>query len=98
MHKPHHLPQAFADLGLEVSILRALEVMQFSEPSPIQREIVPLVLAAKDVLGQARTGTGKTAAFGMPVLQMIDPEGRMQALILTPTRELAVQVLGEFRR
>jgi len=98
MHKPHHLPQAFAELGLEVPILRALEVMQFADPTPIQREMVPPVLEGKDVMGQARTGTGKTAAFGMPMLQMIDPANRLQALVLTPTRELAVQVLGEFRR
>jgi ATP-dependent RNA helicase DeaD len=98
MHKPHHLPPAFVELGLEVPILRALEVMKFTEPSPIQRELVPPVLSGRDVLGQARTGTGKTAAFGMPILQRIDPDDRLQAIVLTPTRELAVQVLGEFRR
>ncbi|MEK6643408.1 MAG: DEAD/DEAH box helicase [Planctomycetota bacterium] len=98
MNKPHNLPQAFADLGLEVPILRALEQMEFTEPSPIQKEIVPVVLSGRDILGQARTGTGKTAAFAMPTLQMIDPEGRLQCIVLTPTRELAVQVLGEFKR
>lgn len=98
MHRQHDLPQAFAELGLEVPILRALAAMGFKEPSPIQQELVPLVLSKRDVLGQARTGTGKTAAFGMPVLQMIDPAGRLQAMVLTPTRELAAQVVGEFRR
>ncbi len=98
MHRHHDLPAAFAEMGLEVPLLRALGQMQFSEPSPIQKELVPLVLSGKDVLGQARTGTGKTAAFGMPILQMIDVAGRLQALVLTPTRELAAQVVGEFRR
>lgn len=98
MHKSHNLPQAFADLGIEVPLLRALEQMEFKDPSPIQQELIPPVLAGRDVLGQARTGTGKTAAFALPTLQMIDPAGRLQAIILTPTRELAVQVLGEFKR
>lgn len=97
---PRHpeLPQSFADLGIEEPILRALAAIDYKEPSPIQIELVPLVLAGKDVLGQARTGTGKTAAFGMPILQLIEPEQRLQAVVLTPTRELAVQVLGEIRR
>jgi ATP-dependent RNA helicase DeaD len=98
MHRHPDLPEAFAKLGLEVPILRALAALEFVQPSPVQTELVPLVLAGKDVLGQARTGTGKTAAFGMPILQMVDPEGRLQALILTPTRELAAQVVGEIRR
>ncbi|RIK62028.1 MAG: ATP-dependent helicase [Planctomycetota bacterium] len=98
MHRHPDLPKAFAELGLEVPILRALVDMSYKEPSPIQREMVPQVLAGRDVLGQAKTGTGKTAAFGMPLLQMLDPNGRMQALVLTPTRELAAQVVGEFRR
>ncbi len=98
MHRHPDLPQAFADLGLEVPILRALAALDYREPTPIQRELVPLVLAGKDVLGQARTGTGKTAAFGMPALQLINPADRLQFLVLTPTRELAAQVVGEFRR
>ena len=72
--------------------------MGFTEPSSIQREIVPLVLSGRDVLGQARTGTGKTAAFGMPALQKVDPKGRLQTVVLSPTRELAAQIVGEFRR
>lgn len=98
MHRHPDLPKAFADLGLEVHILRGLVDMAYTEPSPIQREMVPHVLAGRDVLGQAKTGTGKTAAFGMPLLQLVQPEGRLQALVLTPTRELAAQVVGEFRR
>lgn len=98
MQRHVELPKAFAELGLEAPILRALADMDFKEPSPIQKEVVPLVLSGRDVLGQARTGTGKTATFGMPTLQMIDPSGRLQMMVLTPTRELAAQVVGEFRR
>jgi ATP-dependent RNA helicase DeaD len=98
MHRHPDLPKAFAELGLEVPALRAVSALGFKEPSPIQRELIPLILAGKDVIGQARTGTGKTAAFGLPTLQMIDPAGRTQMLVLAPTRELAVQVIGEFHR
>jgi ATP-dependent RNA helicase DeaD len=98
MHRHPELPKAFADLGLEVPLLRALAAMGFKDPSPIQTAMVPLLLEGRDVLGQARTGTGKTAAFGMPLLQRIDPAGHLQAIVLTPTRELAAQVVGEFRR
>jgi len=98
MHRHLDLPKAFAELGLEVPILRAAAALDYREPSPIQRELIPPVLAGRDVLGQARTGTGKTAAFGMPTLQMTDPNKRLQTIVLTPTRELAVQVVGELRR
>jgi ATP-dependent RNA helicase DeaD len=98
MQRQPRLPEKFSALGLEAPILRALADLEFTEPSPIQTELIPHVLAGRDVLGQARTGTGKTAAFGMPIIQMTDPNGRLQALILTPTRELAAQVVGEMRR
>lgn len=98
MHRHPELPQAFADLGIEIPILRALHAVGYKDPSPIQRELIPLVLSGRDVLGQARTGTGKTASFGLPILQKIDPSQPLQAVILTPTRELAVQVLGELKR
>jgi ATP-dependent RNA helicase DeaD len=98
MHRHPDFPQAFVKLGLEIPILRALVAMGYSEPTPIQRELIPPVLDGKDVLGQARTGTGKTAAFGMPALQMINPRDALQMLVLTPTRELAAQVVGEIRR
>lgn len=98
MHRHPDLPRAFAELGLDIPLLRGLVDVKYVDPSPIQREVVPQVLAGRDVLGQARTGTGKTAAFGMPILQLIDPQGQLQAMILTPTRELAAQVVGELRR
>jgi ATP-dependent RNA helicase DeaD len=98
MQKHPHLPQAFADLGVEVRFLKALAKMGFTEPSDIQRRLVPDALTSKDILGQARTGTGKTAAFGLPVLQQLDPAQRLQAICLVPTRELAVQVTAELKR
>lgn len=98
MHRRPQLPGAFEKLGIEPPILRALTAMGYEEPSPIQSELIPVILAGKDVLGQARTGTGKTAAFGMPILQQVDDAVRLQVVVLTPTRELAAQVLGEMRR
>ncbi len=98
MQRDSNLPKAFADLGLDVPLLRALHAIDYEEPTDIQRELIPLALAGRDVFGQARTGTGKTAAFALPILQQIDPEQRLQALVLAPTRELAAQVVGEFRR
>ena len=98
MQKHPELPQAFADLGVEAPFLRALAKINFTTPSPIQEQLIPAVLGKRDVLGQARTGTGKTAAFGLPVLQRIDPAGPLQAICLAPTRELAVQITGELQR
>lgn len=98
MHKNHNLPEAFAELGIEAPLLHALAKIGFTTPTEIQRQVIPLVLAGRDVLGQARTGTGKTAAFGLPVLQMIRRNEGLQFLVLVPTRELAVQVAAELRR
>ena len=85
----------FADLGLRDELLSALGRLGYEEPTPIQRETIPLLLTGKDLVGQAATGTGKTAAFALPLLQrMPDRSGspRPYALVLVPTRELAVQV------
>jgi len=99
MQKKHpDLPKAFADLGIEIRFLEAIRAMGFETPSDIQREMIPPALAGNDILGQARTGTGKTAAFGLPVLQGIETAHRLQAICLAPTRELAVQVTAELRR
>ncbi len=98
MQKHPELPQAFADLGIEVRFLKAISKMGFVEPTEIQRRMIPVTLEGRDVLGQARTGTGKTAAFGLPILQQLDPQGRLQALCLAPTRELAVQVASELKQ
>ncbi|HNQ23150.1 MAG TPA: DEAD/DEAH box helicase [Phycisphaerae bacterium] len=98
MKKTPELPAAFADLGVETRFLQALAKMQFQEPTDIQKGMIPPALTGRDVMGQARTGTGKTAAFALPVLQQLDPAGGVQALCLVPTRELAIQVAGEVTR
>lgn len=72
--------------------------MQFVEPTDVQDRMIPPALTGRDILGQARTGTGKTAAFGLPILQRLDPAARLQAICLAPTRELAVQVSAELKR
>ena len=98
MHKQLELPSAFAELGVETRFNKALAKMGFTAPSDIQKELIPVLLQKRDAVGQARTGTGKTAAFGIPTLQQLDPAGRLQAICLVPTRELAVQVAAEIRR
>ncbi len=92
------LSESFRALGLAEPALKAVAAMGFEQPTPIQEEMIPLALAGKDVLGQARTGTGKTAAFALPILQQVDRDGGVQAIILTPTRELAVQVFHEIEQ
>lgn len=89
----------FRDLGLSDKVLKALDDMGFEEPSPIQEQAIPQLLEGKDVIGQAQTGTGKTAAFGVPILERLDPKVRsVQALVLCPTRELAIQVAEEITK
>ena len=84
---------SFADLGLPVALVSALAAVGYESPSPIQRAAIPLLLAGHDLIGQAQTGTGKTAAFALPVLAQLDVARRTpQALVLVPTRELAIQV------
>jgi ATP-dependent RNA helicase DeaD len=91
--KPQATESEFARFGLRPELLSALEAMGFQTPSPIQKAAIPELLLGRDLVGQARTGTGKTAAFGLPLLERLDPEERRpQALVLTPTRELALQV------
>ena len=85
----------FRDLGLQDSVCKGIDDAGFVHPTEIQAQLIPAILAGKDVIGQARTGTGKTAAFGLPILHRADPDVPMQALVLTPTRELAAQVAAE---
>ena len=86
---------SFAQLGLSESLVRALSNMGFSTPTPVQGACIPALLAGRDVLGEAQTGTGKTGAFGLPLIDLIDATQRVpQALVLAPTRELANQVAG----
>jgi ATP-dependent RNA helicase DeaD len=90
---------SFKDLALSEPVLKALESVGYETPSPIQAQIIPFVMAGRDVLGQAQTGTGKTAAFALPVLSNIDVKQKdPQALVLAPTRELAIQVAEAFQR
>jgi len=89
----------FDELGLNAKLLRGIEEMGFEEATPIQEQAIPMVLSGVDVIGQAQTGTGKTAAFAVPILERIDPSDRhLQAIVLCPTRELCIQVAGEFRK
>lgn len=89
----------FWDLGLNSALLEALFALGYESPTPIQAQTIPLLLAEKDLLGQAQTGTGKTAAFALPILNRLDAQSnKTQALILTPTRELAIQVAEAFQR
>ena len=88
----------FRDLGLSEDILTALDELGYESPSPIQGQAIPELLAGHDVIGQAQTGTGKTAAFGLPLLQYLDPSSQeTQAIVLTPTRELCIQVTQALR-
>jgi ATP-dependent RNA helicase DeaD len=89
----------FEELSLSSEILQAVTDMGFVEASPIQSEAIPYIMEGRDVIGQAQTGTGKTAAFAIPALEMIDDNDKsVQALVLCPTRELAVQVADEFKK
>jgi ATP-dependent RNA helicase DeaD len=92
---------SFQNMGLSKKTLDTLERIGYEKPSPVQAGVIPLAMQEYDVIGQARTGTGKTAAFAIPILEQLDlsvKKAKPQALILTPTRELAVQVENEFRR
>lgn len=89
----------FEDMNISNEICRAVLDMGFEEATPIQSQAIPVILEGKDIIGQSQTGTGKTAAFVIPLLERINPEDRrLQALILCPTRELAIQVSEEFRK
>jgi ATP-dependent RNA helicase DeaD len=89
---------SFKELGLSPQIQQALDELGFDEPTPIQDQAIPELLDGHDVIGQAQTGTGKTAAFGLPLLQYLDPDNdEVQAVVLTPTRELCIQVTQALR-
>src|SRR5262245_48365505 len=89
---------SFAELGLTEQTLKAVHDLGYEQPSPIQEQGIPPLLEGRDVIGQAQTGSGKTAAFGLPIIEHVDPdEHEVQALILTPTRELCIQVTQAIR-
>jgi ATP-dependent RNA helicase DeaD len=85
----------FSSWDLQVPIAKAIEANGWTEPTEIQREAIPLARQGLNVVGQARTGSGKTGAFGIPILEKCSPQGEPQAIVLCPTRELAVQVAEE---
>ncbi|QQK80185.1 DEAD/DEAH box helicase [Salicibibacter cibi] len=88
----------FESEQIKPEVKKAIKEIGFEEPSPIQEQAIPKVLNGKDVIGQAQTGTGKTAAFGIPLLTKLSASSHVQALVLTPTRELAIQVAGELQK
>ncbi len=88
----------FSRLGLDLDLLEALHEVGYEAPTPIQEQAIPPLLEGRDVIGQAQTGSGKTAAFGLPMLQYVDPsDSEVQGLVLTPTRELCIQVTQALR-
>ena len=90
---------SFQDVEIDEDILRAVLSMGFETMSPIQEKAIPVMLKGKDIIGQAQTGTGKTAAFGIPMIQRVDPElKKLQGIVLCPTRELAIQAAEEIRK
>jgi len=92
------LVDAFDQLDLNASVLKTLDRIGYESPSPIQSQTIPILLQGKDVVGQAQTGTGKTAAFALPILSKLKSRQKTpQAMVLTPTRELAIQVAEAFQ-
>ncbi|MGH7706111.1 MAG: DEAD/DEAH box helicase, partial [Candidatus Dormibacteria bacterium] len=90
---------SFSELGLSAAMLRTLSSIGYDDPTPIQALTLPVAISGRDVIGQARTGSGKTAAFAVPILERLDPATKgVQALVLCPTRELAAQVTLEFQK
>lgn len=94
---PEVLPVSFAELGLSPEVLKAVEDKGYTHPTPIQAQAIPLILQGRDVIGASQTGTGKTAAFALPLISTLKPMGKPQILVLEPTRELADQVAEAFK-
>ena len=88
----------FEKLGLEKKLLDVLDGAGFTTPFPIQKRAIPVLLAGNDVIGQAHTGTGKTAAYALPILQLVTSKQGIQGIIMAPTRELALQITAEINR
>jgi len=88
----------FTDFNLKPTIQQAIDEAGFKEPSPVQKEAIPLVLEGHDMIAQAQTGTGKTAAFGLPIMNQMKSDGSVEGLVIVPTRELAMQVSDELYR
>lgn len=92
------MSKAFQELGVSQEVLKSVEAMGYTQPTEIQQKAIPLVMSGKDIVAQAQTGTGKTAAFGIPLVEKVNPkQKKIQALVLVPTRELAIQVAKEIK-
>jgi ATP-dependent RNA helicase DeaD len=85
----------FNDFDFHQDVIKGIRIAGFKEPSPIQKEVIPLIIEGRDLVGQAHTGTGKTAAFGLPIIDMLAKKEIERALVIVPTRELATQVSDE---
>jgi len=96
-NKTDETPKSFEELGLDEPLLKGVARAQWRAPSEIQAKLIPVALTGSDILGQARTGTGKTGAFALPILQQMTEGDGVRCLVLTPTRELAAQVARDFR-
>ena len=93
------MTKTFAELGLSPEVLKPLEEAGFKAPFPIQEAVIPLALTGVDIIGQAKTGTGKTLGFGLPILDLLNPGlGKPLALVVVPTRELGIQVAEELNK
>lgn len=94
-----YVPNGFSTLGIRTELVNQMQELGFVDPTPIQKQSIPLLLQGRDVIGQAQTGTGKTFAFLLPMLERVDPaDSAVQALIITPTRELALQITNEVKK
>ena len=90
--------KTFEELEINEDIMRSVKELGFTTPFPIQAEAIPVLLRGTDVIGQAHTGTGKTAAFGIPMLENLTNENGLQCLVMAPTRELAIQITNELKK
>lgn len=88
----------FEELGIDENVLNSISALGFESPTRIQSEAIPYIKQGFDVIGQSETGSGKTAAFGIPIVEKVEPNGKIQSLILAPTRELAMQIADDFRK
>ncbi|MEY4444161.1 MAG: hypothetical protein RL301_240 [Actinomycetota bacterium] len=92
------MTKSFAELNLRPEVLAALDAAGFDKPFPIQEMVIPIAMTGVDLIGQAKTGTGKTLGFGLPIVNYVKPTGKIQALVVVPTRELGVQVAAEIEK
>mgnify|MGYP003350865900 CR=1 FL=1 len=92
------MTKSFADLALRPEVLKSLSAAGFEKPFPIQELVIPIALTGVDLIGQAKTGTGKTLGFGLPIVNSVKAIGVIQALVVVPTRELGVQVAEELEK